>query len=252
MEESGQEITDVHSAASLIAIIDDDPDVRDALAMLLQEHGYAAAPFAGGREFQAFARKQDIRLAIVDLRLSGESGLSIVHDIRANLAFPVIMLTGTGDEVDRIVGLETGADDYVMKPYNPRELIARIRAVLRRYSQTHSEPALSEQADSEEVVRFGQFFVDMGQRCLCRNEGEEIPLTNSEFRLLEFFVKNPNRVIERELLLDVLGSDLSRYVDRTIDVLILRLRRKIEPVPSKPVHLQTRRGLGYIFVTDAQ
>ncbi|WP_136656862.1 response regulator [Nitratireductor sp. XY-223] len=244
-------MSDTHPIADLIAVIDDDPDVRDALTMLLHDHGYAAAPFAGGHEFRAFENKEDVSLAIVDLRLNGESGLSLVQDIRASLSFPVIMLTGTGDEVDRIVGLETGADDYIMKPYSPRELIARIRAVLRRYSETHATLIREEPPHPSSVFHFGRYYVDVGLRCLFTSDGEEIPLTNSEFRLLEFFVKNPNRVIERELLLNVLGSDLSRYVDRTIDVLILRLRRKIEQVPSKPVHLQTRRGLGYIFVTDA-
>jgi DNA-binding response OmpR family regulator len=154
------------------------------------------------------------------------------------------MLTGVGDEVDKIVGLETGADDYLMKPFNPRELVARIRAVLRRYGRTAPEAA----APPPDGLVFGDKILNTQERRLTTRTGEDIPLTNAEYRMLEYFLRHPDTVIPRPQLLAELGSDLTQYVDRTIDVLILRLRRKIETVPSKPVHLQTRRGQGYIFI----
>jgi DNA-binding response OmpR family regulator len=165
--------------------------------------------------------------------------------IREKYNLPIVMLTGVGDEIDKIIGLETGADDYLIKPFNPRELVARIRAVLRRYGHG----AVTPPATGHEIG-FGDKRVDLQKRELQDAAGNEIPLTNAEYRLLDYFVRNPGRIIPRPELLEELGSDTERYLDRTIDVLILRLRRKIEPIPSKPVHLQTRRAQGYIFVLD--
>ncbi len=151
------------------------------------------------------------------------------------------------DGRDKIIGLETGADDYLMKPFNPRELVARIRAVLRRYGHGVS----AAKAGKDQEIIFGDKRVNLKRRELLDGNGDEIPLTNAEYVLLEYFVKNPDRIIPRTDLMREIGSDMQRYVDRTIDVLILRLRRKIENVPSKPVHLQTRRAQGYIFVLQA-
>lgn len=229
-----------------IAIIDDDPDVRLALMALLQENGFEPLPMAGSREFFDLGEKPDVDLVLIDLRLNGESGLSLAIHIREHLDLPIVMLTGVGDEVDKIVGLEAGADDYLMKPFNPRELLARIRAVLRRYGKTQGLGLKI--SPNHDTIGFGDKLLDRTRRELFDHTGAEIPLTNGEYRLLEVFLRKPDEIIPREDLLAQLGSDLSHYVDRTIDVLILRLRRKIESVPSKPVHLQTRRGLGYIFV----
>ena len=180
-------------------------------------------------------------------RLAGESGLSLAIRIRETMGLPIVMLTGRGDETDKIIGLETGADDYIMKPFNPRELVARLRAVLRRAGH----PALVAPDRSNSHIRvFGRLRLDMTRRELLDPEGQEIALTNAEYRLLNYFLRHPDRIIPRAEMLSELGNDLSLYMDRTIDVLILRLRRKIEPVPSKPEHLQTRRGQGYIFVTS--
>ncbi len=229
-----------------IAIIDDDPDVRLALEALLQENGFKPLPMAGSREFFDLGEKPDVDLVLIDLRLNGESGLTLAIHIREHLDLPIVMLTGVGDEVDKIVGLEAGADDYLMKPFNPRELLARIRAVLRRYGKTQSNgPVVPADHDT---IRFGDKLLNRTRRELIDHTGAEIPLTNGEYRLLEVFLRKPGEIIPRADLLVQLGSDLTHYVDRTIDVLILRLRRKIEAVPSKPVHLQTRRGQGYIFV----
>jgi len=231
-----------------IAIVDDDPGVREMLADLLHNHGFEPLQLAGGKDYFALGETPDIQLAIIDLRLDGESGLTLAKNIRAKHDIPIMMFTGIGDEIDKIIGLETGADDYLMKPFNPRELIARIRAILRRYNIGMARKSVSSQAPAGDTIHFGNYVVDLDQRHLRKKNGEEVSLTNSEFRLLEYFAKNPNRIIERVELLRQLGSDLSQYVDRTVDVIILRLRRKIEAIPSKPVHLQTRRKRGYIFV----
>ncbi|MFT6458810.1 response regulator transcription factor [Pseudophaeobacter arcticus] len=227
----------------LIAIVDDDESVRTTLSALMHESGFEALSCPDIASFMALGDPPPVDLALIDLRLRGESGLTLAIHIRERYEIPIVMLTGVGDEIDKIIGLETGADDYLIKPFNPRELVARIRAVLRRYGHGGSKHS----AASGQGIVFGSKRIDIQTRRVLDAEGEEIPLTNAEYRLLEYFARNPNRVIPRPELLEELGSDMQRYVDRTIDVLILRLRRKIEPVASKPVHLQTRRAQGYIF-----
>ena len=228
----------------LIAIVDDDPNVRETLSALMRDSGFAPVCCPDIAAFLALGDPPPVDLALIDLRLRGESGLTLAIHIRERYEIPIVMLTGVGDEIDKIIGLETGADDYLIKPFNPRELVARIRAVLRRYGHGGAKP---NNAASGQGIVFGSKRIDIQTRRVLDAEGEEIPLTNAEYRLLEYFARNPNRVIPRPELLQELGSDMQRYVDRTIDVLILRLRRKIEPVASKPVHLQTRRAQGYIF-----
>jgi len=229
-----------------ILVVDDDPAMRDTLDSLLRENGYDVILASGSASVPNSGLKLD--LALLDLRLGGESGLSLAQKLQRERLLPVIMLSGVGDDVDRILGLELGADDFIIKPFNPRELLARVRAVLRRTVQ-RSAP-MSVESPIEAVLRFGEFSLDLRARCLMKSGGDEVPLTNSEFRVLGFFASHPNRVFSREELLDSLGADQSRYIDRAIDVLILRLRRKIEVSPSKPTYLQTRRGKGYIFVMD--
>lgn len=229
----------------VVAVIDDDADLRRTVAALLEDNGFVPLPLPDGASFFALGSRPRVDLALVDLRLRGENGLALAIRIRETLGLPIVMLTGRGDEMDKIIGLETGADDYMMKPFNPRELIARLRAVLRRVGH----PAMLPPDRSSSTIRpFGRLKLDMTRRELLGPDGAEVALTNAEYRLLEYFLRNPDRIIPRTELLTELGNDLSHYMDRTIDVLILRLRRKIEAVPSKPVHLQTRRGQGYIFV----
>lgn len=234
------------SGGPVVAIIDDDAELRAMLAALLADNGFVPLPLPDGASFFALGPDPGVDLALIDLRLPGESGLAVAIRIRQTLGLPIVMLTGRGDETDKIIGLETGADDYMMKPFNPRELIARLRAVLRRAGR--AGPAAPDRSGSA-MLSFGAMRLDLTRRELLGPDGAEVPLTNGEYRLLEYFLRHPDRIIARTDLLRELGSDLSQYVDRTIDVLILRLRRKIEPVPSKPVHLQTRRGQGYVFVT---
>ena len=230
-----------------IGIVDDEAAMRDALVALMADNQFDPVPLANIAEYHAAAANTALDLVLIDLQLRDESGLTLAMDIRRTRDLPIVMLTGRGDETDKIVGLEIGADDYVLKPFNPRELVARIRAVLRRYGKSDDRPS----ADIDPSrLSFGRLTVDQKQRILFDNADKEISLTNAEYRLLDYFLKRPNEIIPRVELLTELGNDLTKYVDRTVDVLILRLRRKIEQNPSKPVHLQTRRGQGYIFVTD--
>ena len=231
-----------------IGIVDDEAGVREALTELLNENEFDAVPMTSIAEFDALGNEPNLDLVLIDLKLRGESGLSLAQKIRTTQDLPIVMLTGAGDETDQIVGLEVGADDYLLKPFNPRELIARIRAVLRRYNVS-AAPARSSGLPGKQTC-FGRFVVNREQRIVFGPNGTELALTNAEYRLLEYFLQRPNQIISRVELLAEIGSDMSRYMDRTIDVLILRLRRKIEENPTKPVHLQTRRGQGYIFVLD--
>lgn len=233
-------------ARPLVAIIDDDADLRRTVAALLEDNGFDPLALPDGASFFDLASAARTDLALVDLRLQTENGLAVALSIRERFGIPIVMLTGRGDETDKIIGLETGADDYMMKPFNPRELIARLRAVLRRSGHPAVVPT---DRSASKTLRFGALQLDLTRRELFGPDQTEIPLTNAEYRLLEYFLRHPDRIIPRTDLLTELGNDLTQYMDRTIDVLILRLRRKIEPVPSKPVHLQTRRGQGYIFVT---
>ncbi|MFT6773857.1 MAG: DNA-binding response OmpR family regulator [Paracoccaceae bacterium] len=242
---SAQDASD-HARAPVVAIIDDDADLRETVAALLAENGFTPLPLPDGAAFFALGPAPRVDLALIDLRLRRENGLTLAIRIRAALDLPIVMLTGRGDEMDKIIGLETGADDYMMKPFNPRELIARLRAVLRR----KGHPAIRPPDRSANMIRaFGTLRLDLAAREVVGPDGAEIPLTNAEYRLLEYLLRHPDRIIPRAELLSELGNDSSQYMDRTIDVLILRLRRKIEAVPSKPMHLQTRRGQGYVFVT---
>lgn len=234
------------AAHPVVAVIDDDADLRHTVAALLEDSGFIPVALPDGASFFDLGSAPGVDLALVDLRLHGENGLALALRIRERFGVPVVMLTGRGDEMDKIIGLETGADDYMMKPFNPRELIARVRAVLRRSGHPAMVPT---DRTGNRICSFGQLHLDLTRRELVGPDGNEIPLTNAEYKLLNHFVLHPNQVISRADLLTELGNDISLYMDRTIDVLILRLRRKIEPVPSKPVHLQTRRGRGYIFVT---
>ncbi|WP_418594808.1 winged helix-turn-helix domain-containing protein [Ponticoccus sp. (in: a-proteobacteria)] len=227
----------------VIGIVDDDAQVRETLSELMHDSGFRAVCCADIEAFHALGDPPPVDLVLIDLRLRGESGLTLAIHLRERHEIPIVMLTGVGDEIDKIIGLETGADDYLIKPFNPRELVARIRAVLRRYGHASARPA----AVGKRQIAFGEKRIDLDARRLLDGDGEEVPLTNAEYRLLEFFARNPERVVRREELLEELGADTQRYVDRTVDVLILRLRRKIEPVPAKPVHLQTRRARGYVF-----
>jgi len=228
-----------------LLVVDDDPQLRDLLARYLGEQGFRVSAVADGAAMDALLAHEQPHLVILDLMLPGEDGLSIARRLRAQNHVPIIILSARGEEVDRIVGLEVGADDYLPKPFNPRELLARIRAVLRRPAQQPVTTA------SPTRYRFGPFSLDIERRTLMRAD-EEIALTAGEFALLRVLTEHPNHVLSRDHLIDLLkGYDRSPF-DRSIDVRVTRLRRKIEDDPSLPRYLRTVWGEGYMFTPEGQ
>ncbi len=236
----------MNSAVQLhILAVDDDPAMRKLVAEYLRDNGLRVTAVATGAEMaQAFA-EHAIDLVMLDLRLVGEDGMQLARELRAESAVPIIIVTGKQDEADRVMGLELGADDYVMKPFSPRELLARIRAVLRRY-QTARE-VLPPRGDKRRAYRFGGWELNLGTRRLTSPEGGRVELTHGEFNLLQAFCAAPQRVLSREQLLDLSRLHGAEVYDRSIDVQVLRLRRKIEADPARPQYIRTERGVGYMF-----
>ena len=226
-----------------ILVVDDDPDLHELLGRYLSEQGFEVTGVEDGAAMDRFLATRSTDLIILDLMLPGEDGLSIAKRLRSDRDTPIIMLSARGEEVDRIVGLEVGADDYLPKPFNPRELLARIRAVLRRPTATSNAESDNSQ---EQTFSFGPFRLDAVTQELTRDE-EKVSLTSGEFALLKIFVEHPNRVLSRDTLVDMLkGFERSPY-DRSIDVRVTRLRRKIESDPSSPEYIHTVWGEGYRF-----
>jgi len=225
-----------------ILIVDDDPDLRHLLTRYLGEQGFSVSAVADGREMDAFLDSgEQVDLLILDLMLPGEDGLSIARRLRTEQPLPMIILSARGDEIDRIIGLEMGADDYLPKPFNPRELLARIKAVLRRPSANGTI-----ENNSAQMMAFGPFRLDQESHRLTR-DGIEIPLTSGEYDLLTLFLQRPHRVLDRDQLLTQLkGYDRDPF-DRSIDVRITRLRKKIEKNPAEPAYIRTIWGEGYLF-----
>jgi len=233
--------------APRILVVDDDPDLRDLLIGYLAREGFAVTGAENGRNMDAALAATDYDLILLDLMLPGEDGLSIARRLRQSSQIPIIMLSARGDEVDRIVGLEVGADDYVSKPFNPRELLARIRAVLRRRDAAAAPSgAPGEAAPGAETFDFGPYHLDTRSREL-RKDGEVIALTGGELDLLAVLAAHPNRVLDRDRLLDLLKGYERSPFDRSIDVQIARLRAKIEPDTKRPRYIRTVWGKGYMF-----
>ena len=232
-----------------VLIVDDDPDIRDIVTHEVRQQGWAA--FEAGTEVELVAalRERTPDIILLDIRLPDQDGLTIARRLRATSAIPIIMLTGMGSDIDRIVGLELGADDYVVKPFNPRELVARIKAVLRRTSGQPMKASPSESLGHDRR-RFGGWLLDRTARVLADPAGNPVSLTNAEYLLLDALVEAPHRVLSRERLLERTHAFEADVFDRTIDVLILRLRRKIEPNPQAPRFIRTERGAGYVFGVD--
>jgi DNA-binding response OmpR family regulator len=232
-----------------LIVVDDEPELRQILFDYLGKHGFAVRTAASGHELDLHLATAPADLLILDITMPQEDGLSIARRVRARSTTPILMLTAANDVVDRVVGLEIGADDYVTKPFDLRELLARIRAVLRR---TEPVPVESTQpapvSEDRERVRFGKVLLDLNARCLLASDGERMPLTGMEFDLLNTFAQNPNRVLTRDRLLDLAHNRDNEPFDRSIDIRIARLRRKIEPDPAKPQVIKTVHGVGYIFV----
>lgn len=231
-----------------VLIVDDDPGLRGLLVEYLAMQGMMPFAVADGVAMRAWLQEQRADLVIMDLMLPGEDGLSLTRWIKSKTSQPVIMLSARGETFDRIIGLEVGADDYLPKPFEPRELLARIRAVLRRGKMATPAPAQTAEAAG---VRFGPYRMEMDSRRLFRRDDrgdEEIPLSAAEFALLEVFVTHPNRVLSRDQIMDWLKGYERDAFDRSIDIRVTRVRRKIEPDPPHPVYLRTVWGQGYLFV----
>lgn len=231
-----------------VLIVDDEADMRELLCDLIESNGLRATAVEDGAAMREHLARGDYALLILDLRLRREDGLTLARSVRETSAIPIMILTGKGDETDRILGLELAADDYLMKPFNPRELLARVRALLRRAGgELAPQRAPRSDADERDVSRFGDWSLDFSARTLRDASNQPCPLTPSEYTLLEAFVRNANKVLTRDRLLENLRGENADVFDRTIDVLILRLRRKIERNPCHPEFIRTERGIGYIF-----
>lgn len=234
-------MSDAEIKPETILIVDDDKPLCDLLTRYLTDNGYTALIAHDGTEMFHQLKSSTPELIILDLMLPGDDGLTLAKKLRGTSNTPIIILSARGDEVDRIVGLEIGADDYLSKPFNPRELLARIRSVLRRSHNNPLDPSTEIQS-----THFGNFHILTESRQLFLNE-KEILLTSGEFTLLEVFVNNPNRVLNRDSLLQLLKGYEHQPFDRSIDVRITRLRRKIETDPASPVYIRTVWGKGYLF-----
>jgi len=234
-----------------VLVVDDDREIRDLLARYLGRHGYRVTGARDGMEMRRALANWSIDLVILDLMLPGEDGLSLCRGLRTRSQIPVIMLTAIGEEADRIVGLEMGADDYLPKPFNPRELIARMKAVLRR-----TGPGAASTPAAGRVLCFSGWKLDRGLRRLRSPDGLDVDLSTGEFDLLVAMAEHPQQVLTRDQLLDLAHGRAEAPFDRSIDMQISRLRRKIEPDPKQAQLIKTVRGGGYVFAAtvtqDAQ
>jgi two-component system OmpR family response regulator len=257
-----------------ILVVDDELDMVTLLQDLLQRAGFETQGAASGAEARRALAERAYELMLLDLRLKSEDGLTLARQLREGSPMPIIMISGSSDETDRVLLLELAADDFLVKPFSPRELVARVRAVLRRCAAVpghgtaageaalpgadarapaHAAPAAAAPAGWQaRGLRFGDWLLDTAERELRRNDGTLCALTQAEYRLLEAFVEQPRRVWTRDQLLERTRSLETDVFDRTIDVLILRLRRKIEPNPKHPQFICTERGLGYVFAASVE
>lgn len=233
-----------------ILVVDDDPEIRHLLRTCFEREGYIVSEACDAVGARTALDRGSISLVTLDLTLGRDDGLTLAREIRAAGDVPIVMVSGKGDAVDRIVGLELGADDYICKPFNLREVLARVRAVLRRHEASGLISTIGDVA--HERFCFGGWILDVTNRGLADSAGSAHELTTGEFNLLEMFVRRPHRVLSRDDIMDLLkGHDWSP-LDRSIDALVSRLRKKIEPDVTKPAHIKSVRGVGYMFATDVR
>lgn len=237
------------SSDPLIIVVDDEADTREMIGDYIAMNGFRVKLCDGGAAFREVLVEEEPALVVLDLNMPGEDGLSIVRFLKSEHPVPVIMLTATASLIDRVVGLELGADDYIAKPCELRELLARIRSVIRR-SQPAAGVAVSVPELARREVRFGAKVLDLDTQLLRDAEGNELQLVPSEFNLLKAFAENPRRVLTRERLLTLANARDTDPFDRSIDVRITRIRRKIEVDPARPTIIRTIRGSGYLFAPD--
>ena len=229
-----------------ILIVDDDSETRTLLTDFFQKRGLSVSVAADGDEMRAMIRRKPVDVVILDVMLPGANGFDLCRELRAHSPVPIIMLTAVTETTDRVVGLEIGADDYVPKPFDPRELLARIRAVLRRF-----DPASTATRTAPQIYRFAGWTLDCARRRLMAPDDVRVELTNAEFNLLQAFVRSAQRVLTRDQLIELAGGETGYSYDRSVDILISRLRRKMEDNPRTPKLIRTIRGGGYQFVPEA-
>ena len=226
--------------ATRVLVVDDDPSVRSMLVEYLTQHGYDVRAAASGAAMRAELERGAPAVVLLDIGLPGEDGLTLARYLRERHDVGIIMVTGAGDVVDRVAGLEVGADDYIAKPFDPRELRARLKSVLRRLE--------SKPQKKSEKVSIGRCFLDLRARALCDAKGREVPITAMEFELLKTLIEHPNQVLSRDQLLTLTRNREWEPFDRSIDIRITRLRRKVEEDPARPRAIKTVRGAGYMFI----
>ncbi|GAA4902115.1 response regulator [Ferrimonas pelagia] len=233
-----------------ILVVDDHDEIRDLLGSYLQQHGFQITTANGGEQMKAVLAEHHIDLVVLDLMMPGEDGLSLCRQLREQDGPPVIMLTAMSEDADTIVGLEMGADDYVTKPFSPRVLLARIKAVLRR--NEHQEETGSHAAGDASRIAFPGWVLDIHQRQLENAQGVLLPLSTAEYRLLKVLLEHPRQVLSRDQLMDLTRGREAMPFDRSIDNQISRLRKKIEPDPKVPTLIKTVWGGGYMFTEETQ
>ena len=239
------------SAPAHILVVDDEAEVRAILRTGLEAEGYAVSEAATGADLMSRLDTQPIDLITLDLRLSGEDGFTLAREVRAKHNVPIVMISGKGDMIDRVVGLELGADDYIAKPFHMREVLARVRAVLRRYAPPEPTQAASV-SDKSPRYEFDGWSLDLSRRELKTPGGEICDLTTAEFNLLAVLVERPGRVLSRDDLMDLLKGHDWTPLDRSIDGLVARLRKKIERGNETPQLVKTVRGVGYVFAGEVR
>lgn len=234
-----------------ILIVDDDQDIRELLAAYLEKNGLKVTTVANGRQMRAVLEKEPVDLIVLDLLLPGEDGLSLCRELRAGdwRSIPILMLTACNEETDRVVGLEMGADDYQTKPFAARELLARIRSVLRR---TRMLPPAMRFTSSAHVLAFGDWVLDVAARHLVDASGTLISLSGAEYRLLQVFLDHPHRVLNRDQLLNLTQGREAELFDRSIDLLVSRLRQRLQDDAREPRYIRTVRSEGYVFVATVE
>lgn len=233
-----------------VLVVDDDPQVRGLLFDYLSEHGYEVFQADSGAALREFMSRQQPRVVLLDVGLPGEDGLSLARYLREQFDLGIIMISGAGETVDRIVGLEVGADDYITKPFDPRELRARLKSVLRRYRRSGPAGDTAYESRPTRRVVMGRCRLDLDTRQLLDDDGGELLLTAMEFDLLSVFATRPNRPLSRDQLMQLTRNREWDPADRSIDIHMARLRRKVEADPERPRLLRTVRGVGYMYVPD--
>ncbi len=240
------------TTAARILVVDDEPGIRDMLGEYLSSQGFTVTDACDAPTCRQLLKTEPFDVVLLDITLPGEDGLSLARHIREAYGCGIVMVTAAGSTVDRVVGLEIGADDYIAKPFDPRELLARVRSVLRRLqARTDATAGNGGGAASEPArVRVGRCWFDATGRRLTAEAGEDIPLTAMEYDLLKALTDRPNRVLTRDQLLDLAHHRDAEPFDRSIDIRVARLRRKVEHDPAKPAAIKTVRGVGYMFVPE--